>query len=178
MMSIRRAVLIGLCVSVPATLSGQASDNSGVAGAKRLSEFVKGHIVASAEQMPETNYAFKPTPEVRSFLAILGHIANTNYIFCSQAAATANPSIVNVEKTVTEKSAVIAALRESFAYCDKILGGLTDRSGAEVVAFPGGALSRLSIIGVNTAHNFEHYGNLITYLRLKGLVPPSSQPTR
>jgi uncharacterized damage-inducible protein DinB len=178
-MSRRTALVVALIVSALAAKAlAQSPANPGVAGAVRLSDFIKGNILASAEQMPEPNYAFQPTSDVRTFGAILGHVANSNYLFCSQAAAEANPSSIDVEKTVTAKADLVAALRQSFAYCDKVLGALNDAKGAELVKVPGGEFSRLSVIAMNTAHNFEHYGNLSTYLRIKGLVPPSSQPKR
>jgi uncharacterized damage-inducible protein DinB len=170
-------VLTCLCAcALAADVRAQTQGSPITAGAVRLSEFVKGNIIKSAEQMPEEHYTFRPTPEVRTFSAILGHVANTNYQNCSQAASEKNPSKTDVEKTVTMKAALVDALRESFAYCDQILGRMNDRFGSELVTYPGGDLPRLSVIAVNTAHNFEHYGNLITYLRMKGLVPPSSQP--
>jgi uncharacterized damage-inducible protein DinB len=147
-------------------------------GAIQISNFVKGHILKSAAQMPEEDYAFRPTPAVRTFGAMLGHIAETNYRFCAQAAAEPNPSSAEIEKTVTTKSALLERLDLSFAYCDRVLGSLNDRTASEVVSFQHGDAARISVLTINTAHNFEHYGNLITYMRMKGLVPPSSQPTR
>jgi uncharacterized damage-inducible protein DinB len=178
-MSRRIALVLPLIATVLfSNAQAQPAANPGIAGAMRLSDFIQGNIIASAEQMAEPNYAFKPTPDVRSFGAILGHIANSNYLFCSQAAVEANPSTVDVEKTVTAKADLVTALRQSFAYCDKVLAAMSDAKGAELVKFQGGDFSRLSVIATNTAHNFEHYGNLTTYLRIKGLVPPSSQPKR
>jgi uncharacterized damage-inducible protein DinB len=192
-LTLGRLVLIGVCscavpfsasaqpsaqasASGPTSSASEAPANPMTAGIGRLSGFVKLNIIKSADRMSEENYAFRPTPEVRSFGEMLGHIANSNYSFCSQASATANPSKTNVEKTVTAKADLVLALQQSFAYCDGVLAAMTDRTGGALVKFPGGDLSKLSVLTLNTAHNFEHYGNLITYLRIKGLVPPSSDP--
>jgi hypothetical protein len=162
--------------SRPASTSSEAPADPMTAGIGRLSGFVTLNIIKSADRMSEENYAFRPTPEVRTFGEMLGHIANSNYNFCSQASATANPSKTDVEKTVTAKADLVLALRQSFDYCDGVLAAMTDRTGAALVTFPGGDLSKLSVLTLNSAHNFEQYGNLISDLRIKGLVPPSSDP--
>jgi hypothetical protein len=180
-MSSRYAICLGLClwvVTASAEMRDPARTDPGTAGARRLADFVRGNILKSAEQMPEEHYGFRPTPAVRTFGEIPGHVANTNHRFCSQAAGDANTATADIEKTVRTRADLIGALRQSFDYCDKVLGAMNDRAGSELITFPGGDLSRLSVIALNTAHNFERYGNLTTYLRMKGLVPPSSQPSR
>lgn len=162
--------------SSPTSTASEAPADPMTTGIGRLSGFVKLNIMKSAERMTEENYAFRPVPQVRSFGETLGHIANSNYNFCSQASATANPSKTDVEKTVTAKADLVLALQRSFAYCDGVLAAMTDRTGGALVKSVGGDLSKLTVLTLNTAHNFEHYGNLITYLRIKGLVPPSSDP--
>ena len=104
-----------------------------------LYETVRGYITAAAEQMPEADYAFKPTPEVRSFGQLVGHVANAGYAFCDKA-----------------------------HQMDPMKGG-------KAVNFFGQLHARLSVLAFNMGHDFEHYGNIATYLRLKGMVPPSSQ---
>jgi uncharacterized damage-inducible protein DinB len=136
-------------------------------------EGVKGYVIRSAEQMPEENYAFKPTPEVRSFGQLIGHIANANYMICSMASGEANPSRANLEQT-TAKAALVQALKESFAFCDRAYQ-TSDAKLMEKVDIFGQQQDRLYALIMNVGHVNEHYGNLVTYLRLKGLVPPSSQ---
>ena len=146
-------------------------------GLKNLYTNVKGWILRAAEAMPEENYSFKPTPEVRSFGELLGHIANTQYNFCAAPRKVDNPNKSNFEKTATTKAALTAALQEAFAFCDPAYemadAGITEmvKSGQRQVA-AGYSLT------FNVAHNFEHYGNIVTYMRLKGMVPPSSEPRR
>jgi len=138
----------------------------------------KGNIVASADQMPEADYGFKPVDSVRSFGAILAHIAGANYVFCAPALGTKAPyGEDHVEKTAKTKAEIVKALRESLAYCDKAFAALTDRTAGEMVpaAFGTGQTSRASALLGNIGHLQEHYGNLVTYFRLKGMVPPSSR---
>ena len=135
---------------------------------------VKGNIVKSAEQVPESLYGFKATPEVRSFGQLLGHVADANYAICAVAAGEKNPGL-NVEKTKTTKADLIAALNESFAYCEKALAATTDANGGEMRELFGMKMARLAWLSFAVSHYFEHYGNIVTYLRLNKMVPPSSQ---
>lgn len=139
----------------------------------------KGNLEASADQMPEADYGFKPVDSVRSFGAILSHVAGANYVFCAPALGTKAPYAEDhFEKTAKSKPEIVKALRESMAYCDKAFAALTDLSAGEMVpaAFGSGQTSRASALLGNVGHLQEHYGNLVTYFRVKGLVPPSSRP--
>ncbi len=132
-------------------------------------------VLRSAEKMPEENYGFKPTDAVRSYGQILGHVADAQYIFCSIALGEKNPA-PKIEQSKTSKADLTAALKDAFAYCDKAYNGMTDASGAQPVKLFGTDSPRLGVLIVNTAHTMEHYGNLVTYMRLKNIVPPSSEP--
>ena len=130
----------------------------------------------SAEQVAEADYAFKPVDTVRSFGAILGHIANANFMICSMGSGAANPmKDTDIEKTKTTKADLQKALAESFAFCEAQFDAMTDAKAAEMTDFFGGKQPRLNVLQFNIAHDMEHYGNLVTYMRIKGLVPPSSQ---
>lgn len=133
-----------------------------------------GVIVAAAEKMPEENYAFRPTPEVRTFGQLIGHLADSQYYFCSQVAGENQPGGSN-EKTKTGKAELIAALKEGIAYCSKIYGAMTDAKGSEMTKMMNLDFAKLAVLSANTAHNYEHYGNMVTYMRLKGIVPPTSE---
>ncbi len=134
---------------------------------------LKKNLSASAAKMSEADYAFKPTPEVRSFGQIIGHLANDHYLICSGAKGEKNPSETDYEKT-TSKAALVDALDKSIAYCDSVFATMTDATGAQAVELFGQKFLRLGALQVNVAHSSEHYGNLVTYMRLKGVVPPSS----
>jgi uncharacterized damage-inducible protein DinB len=136
--------------------------------------FVSHAAIGAAEKMPEENYSFKPSPDVRTFGQLVGHVADANYMFCSQASGEANPS-KGIEKTKTSKADLTAALKDAVAYCDKALEGMTDAKGSEMVQMFSYHLAKLTLFSLNTAHTDEHYGNMVTYLRIKGIVPPTSE---
>lgn len=136
---------------------------------------VKAIVLRSAEKMPEESYSFKPTASVRSFGQIVGHVADSQYIFCSVVLGEPNPR-PNVEKTKTSKADLIAALKGAYAYCDRAYDGMTDASATQPTKLHGGDVPRLGALATNNVHTIEHYGNLITYLRMKDIVPPTSEP--
>lgn len=173
------AALAGF-VAIPIVLLGQQTPQAAPANPITLSEkgvygFMSNAVVKAAEKMPEENYSFKATPEVRSFGQLVGHVADANFMFCSQATGEANPSKGSVEKTKTSKADLVAALKDAVAYCNKAFDGLTDAQGSEMVQFHSFHLAKLTLLSLNTAHTDEHYGNMVTYMRLKGIVPPTSE---
>ena len=135
----------------------------------------KGNLQQSAELMPEPDYGFKPTEAVRSFGQILGHVADSQYMFCSRVLGEKNPAL-KVEQTKTSKADLVAALKDAFAYCDKAYDGMTDASATQMVKIMGCDTPKLGGLNINNLHTIEHYGNLATYLRMKNIVPPSSEP--
>ena len=137
-------------------------------------ERTKGILLRAAEKMPEENYSFKPADSVRSFGQIVGHLADAQYLFCSAASGEKNPGL-NIEKSKTSKADLIAALKEGFAYCDKTYGSMTDSSSTQMVSFFGNSMPKFAVLQTNLGHNMEHYGNLVTYMRIKGIVPPTSE---
>jgi uncharacterized damage-inducible protein DinB len=136
---------------------------------------VKAILLRSAEKMPEENYNFKPADTVRSYGQIVGHVADAQYLFCSVALGEKNPDL-KIEQTKTSKADLIAALNTAFAYCDKAYDGMTDASAVQTIKLFGNDAPRLGALTVNNMHDLEHYGNLVTYMRIKGIVPPSSEP--
>jgi len=159
-------------------LQAQTAANPLSAGAKRTYDMVKGNIIKAAAMMPEENYTFKPTEKVRSFGELVAHVADANYGFCAVVLGEKPPDggfERPIEKTKKTKADLEKALADSFAYCDKAHAAMTDAEGAKVVKFFLGEMAKLSTLEFNTHHDFEHYGNIVTYMRLKGLVPPSSK---
>ncbi len=136
---------------------------------------VKDILLRSAEKVPEENYNFKPTDSVRSFGQIVGHVADAQYLFCSIELGEKNPT-PKIEESKTSKADLIAALKDAFAYCDKAYDGLTDSSATQMVKLFGHDAPKLAALTVNNMHNMEHYGNLVSYMRMKNIVPPSSEP--
>jgi uncharacterized damage-inducible protein DinB len=178
---------LGLCLaSLAATVFAQTTDagadqalsTSMAAVAKAMHTTIRRNLAEAADSMPANDYAFKPTSEVRSFAQVIGHVANANFFFCSQAVGAPFPSKTNAE-TLTNKADVLKALLDSLKYCDTIYQETTDSNFSEHANVAGlGTKStqttRGAILMFNTTHNNEHYGNLVVYLRLKGIVPPST----
>ncbi|MGA7993084.1 MAG: DinB family protein [Thermoanaerobaculia bacterium] len=138
-------------------------------------EGVKGILLRSAENMPEQSYGFRPADSVRTYGQIIGHVADAQYLFCSLALGETNPA-PKIEKTKTSKADLVAALKEAFAYCDRASGAMTEATATRTVTLFGGETPKLGVLEVNSLHSVEHYGNLVTYMRMKGIVPPTSEP--
>lgn len=164
--------LVTLC-AVPAAAQAPAVPTTAVGSVRPLFAQGAAYVLAAAEQMPETDYGFKPTPEVRSFGQLVGHITNAQYMFCSMVLGEASPSQQNWEQTM-EKAALVEALRASTTYCSRAYE-LSDEAAMQPLNVFGRQMTRLSALTMNAVHDFEHYGNIITYMRLKGMTPPSSQ---
>ena len=158
----------------PATAPATPPANPISTSEKGVYGYISSMVVAAAEKMPEENYSFKPTPDVRSFVQIVGHVADSQYYFCATATGE-QPQMKNIEKTKTSKADLVAAIKDAVAYCQKAYAGMTDAQGAQMTKMMNFDLAKLTVLSVNTAHMDEHYGNLVTYLRLKGIVPPSSE---
>lgn len=150
--------------------------NPMIDGIKAQYTVVKGYIAKTVAKVPDDVFAFKPTPEVRSFGQIVGHIADAQFQICGAAIDEKKPT--DFEKTATTKAALTKAIEESTAYCDKVIAGMDDKKGQEVIKFFFGPTPRTLVLSFNVSHDFEHYGNLVTYMRLKGIVPPSSERTQ
>jgi uncharacterized damage-inducible protein DinB len=144
----------------------------------------KNNITRAANKMPEEFYTLRPGAqiEVRTYGQIVGHLANFNYLWCSDAKGEKNPNQENDFEKVTSKADLVKALNDAFSYCDRVYSSLTDSSGMEMIEVTNDAgrkvhLLRISRLIQNHVHNNEHYGNMVTYLRMKSIVPPSSEPT-
>jgi uncharacterized damage-inducible protein DinB len=174
---LNRITIFAATVICAATMHAQSNPLS--TETKQLFTNAKSNILKSAEKMPEANYSFKPTPEVRSFGEILGHVADAQFLFCSAVKGEPKgPDSLTVEKTKHTKAELTAALNEAFSYCDSAYNALTDEAATEKIKFFGSDRTKAGTLAFNTAHTFEHYGNLVTYLRIKGLVPPSSESSK
>jgi uncharacterized damage-inducible protein DinB len=134
-----------------------------------------GFVVRALEQVPESLFSFRPTPDVRSLGQLFAHVADGEHLFCSLALGEAAPNPFDVmEKSKKTKAEIKQALTESAAHCEKAYAQ-TDAAAATPAEFFGNRANRLWLLNMNAAHDYEHYGNIVTYMRIKGLVPPSSQ---
>ena len=136
----------------------------------------KMNVRRSADVMPEAKYSFKPVDSVRTFGQILAHVADSNYFYCARSKGEPPPvPDGTLEKQATTKAAIVKALGESVAYCDAVYAGLTPASAAETVKAGENQIPRVQPLFGNVSHNVEHYGNLVTYFRMKKMVPPSTK---
>jgi uncharacterized damage-inducible protein DinB len=172
----RQSFLLVSVLLIPAIAFAQKPNpNPLTANAKIQFNALTSFVVRSAEKVPEDLYSFRATPEVRSMAELFGHVADAWFSMCSTAAGT-KPPRTGIEKVVIAKSALIATLKEGVAYCNTVYDAMTDqKGGAETVPFYFGPTPRLSVLYFVVTHTYEHYGNLVTYMRLNKIVPPSSE---
>ena len=147
-------------------------------GSKQFFDRAKGYLLPAVQKVPETEYAFRAAPEERSFARLVGHLADANYFLCSTAAGEKTPA-GGFENRKATKAELLKAVTDVFSYCDKVFSSMTDAEGARTVQFTTPirpeSMPKLSVLEYNNVHNFEHYGNLTVYMRLRGVVPPSSE---
>jgi len=138
---------------------------------------LKNNITASAEKMPDADYFFKPTPDIRGYGQLWGHVADAQFGQCSGAKGVANPRQGQPSfEALTTKAEVVKAVADSFAFCDDAFSSLTEASASEMISNGrGGQQSRAAALLGVIAHGSEMYGIGTVYLRLKGLVPPSTE---
>jgi len=125
-------------------------------------------IMKSAEAMPEAKYSYRPTKDVRSFAEILNHVADISYTLCSNVKGEANPMSPTAK---VKKAEIVAYLKGSFDYCDGVYSGFTDAHLNDPADFWGTKTNKMFILTQVGNHDALHYGNLVTYLRINGLVP-------
>ena len=163
--------------TAPSAARAQTADpNPAVNTARKLWEQLTAYITTTAAELPESTYAYRPTPEVRSFGQLIGHVAGAQYLICAAAMGDAPRKEDDIEKTKTAKADLVAALKASTQYCDRAYQQ-TDKAAQQKTKLFGQEQTRLYALMLNATHNGEHYGNLVTYMRLNGIVPPSSRRT-
>jgi uncharacterized damage-inducible protein DinB len=170
----KRLVLIfTLGLSAPAL--AQKPTDAGVAAIRAQWEAQSGYLLRAAEQMPEADYAFKPVATVRTFGQLIGHVAGTQNLICAAVLGDPERAEDEIEKSMTTKAQLVAAFRASSEYCLRAYA-LSDVAAAGETTMFGEKQTRMAALALNAVHDGEHYGNVVTYLRIKGMVPPSSQP--
>lgn len=138
---------------------------------KTLSIFtsnMQDKIMNAANMMPESKYSYRPTKDVRSFGEIVTHIADISYFLCSNMKGEAAPPPASGK---TSKADIIAYLKASFTYCDGAYSGFTDAHLNDPANFFGNSTNKMFMLTQLGNHDALHYGNLVTYLRINGLVP-------
>jgi uncharacterized damage-inducible protein DinB len=175
----RTALFVSMVLATPALAQApkSAPANPAVTTMKDIWAGSREYILRAAEQMPEADYAYRPAPDVRSFGQLIGHIAGGQYLFCAAALGEKGGSEDDIEKTKTTKAELLEALRKSNEYCARAYAQ-ADADAQRTTTMFGRDVTRLYALGLNASHISEHYGNIVTYMRMKGMVPPSSQPRR
>lgn len=139
------------------------------------------NLTGSVETMPAEHFSFRPAPEVMSYGELFAHIVATQYYNCSTVKGTADPG-ANVNYRATDKAAISQLVKDSFAYCDEVFATLTNENALEMLTRGTESnqrqLARAIQLTQLVVHGNEHYGNLVTYMRMKGIVPPSSAPPK
>ncbi|HEY2856380.1 MAG TPA: DinB family protein [Gemmatimonadaceae bacterium] len=169
-----RPLLVALTISVlPSFAFAQANP---VADAFRQNyQQVSKNLIAAAEEQPADKYMFAPTPPQMSFAHVMTHLADGNDYLCGAIGGMKAPTRSKVD-TTAGKEALVARLRETFAFCDQVLASLDDSKLGEKIPFFGGRpMTRAGIMTITTGDWADHYSQLANYLRLNGLVPPSAQ---
>jgi len=139
---------------------------------KQMYTGVKNNLTKMAEKMPEENYSFKATPDVRTFGQLMSHIADSQARTCSTVAGEAKS--VNAASKTT-KADIVAALKESFTMCDAAFDSLTDATAMQMIKTPRGERTKIGALMGVVSHSNEEYGYTAVYMRLKGVTPPSSE---
>ena len=166
-----------LMTSISSAQAPPAGPVRTAAGLKQNYAIYKMMLTQAAEKMPESDYGFKPTPEIRAYGQLWGHVANAQFFQCAEARGVPNPNPPGTDfEKKTTKADFVKALADSFAFCDPAFSSLTDESAAELIqSGRGGQTSRaVALIGLLN-HDSEMYGIGTVYLRLKGLVPPGTE---
>jgi uncharacterized damage-inducible protein DinB len=177
-MTIMRTCLTAVFALALASMPSAQSANPISDGIRSQWNSVKRNLQQSAEMMPDTSYDYRPVDGVRNFGEILSHVAGANYVFCAAAKGEKSPFAEDqFEKGATTRAAIIKATTDAIAYCDGAFTALTDATAAQMVAppFGTGQTPRAAVLVGNIGHVNEHYGNLVTYFRINGIVPPSSR---
>ena len=136
---------------------------------------IKPNIIKAAEKMPAEDYQFKPTPEARTFARVVNHVVEAQMHACTAVNGSGTGGAVLMPADAAGKTEIVEKLKASFVACDSAYASTTDANIAEMVPVGQGKRSRLGILWGNIAHDNEQYATLALYLRLKGLVPPSSE---
>ena len=143
-------------------------------GVNQMYTTVKTYLTESASKMAEADFAFRPSPDVRTYGQLIGHVSNAGFATCAGLLGEANPNKENLEQK-TDKAALSAALAGMVAYCDRAFATITDENAVEPIKLGQRQVARVVPAASLVSHLNEHYGNLVTYMRIKGIVPPSTE---
>ena len=161
-----------LLASACAGLLSAQDDNPLSAEIKASYTRIKTNLLKAADKMSDENYAFKAADTVRPFGALIAHTSDANIGGCGRIKGEQKRGEA---ASKTAKADLVAAFKESFAYCDSAYDAMTDASAMEIVNSGGKRNMKLRLLWMNVVHDESHYGNIVTYLRINGFVPPSTE---
>ena len=164
----RSLILLALAAAPLAAQQQQSASNVGTSSSMELWQTAHNYVVRAAEQVPDSLYAFKPTADVRSLGELFDHVATAEGMFCSAILGEQNPI-----KSAKTKADLTASLKNAGTLCQRAYA-ISDAAASEMMNMFG-QRSKMNALTMNAIHDWEHYGNIVTYMRLKGMVPPSSQ---
>jgi len=148
---------------------------SAAADVQRAYNGLKGNILKAAEKMPADSYSFRPTPDIRTFARVVNHVTEAQLRICGTLNGTASDALPKTPAETADKATIQTALQASFAECDKAYAALSDNSLMQMLTLGPMTRTRIGFAWGNVSHDNEQYATLALYLRLKGLVPPSSE---
>jgi uncharacterized damage-inducible protein DinB len=170
-MSVRTAFQVILLAGLISAGAQRSAAQSFLDPVKSQWEATRNLVLTMAESIPEDKYDYKPTPEVRTVREQLIHLTQENHMFLSQVAGESSGDLSRFNNLKT-RAEVLRALRESYEYGAKILAGLNEQTAMEMISFRNNRVPRFAPILSNISDNQNHYGNLVVYVRLNGMVPP------
>lgn len=152
------------------------AEDAATRGLRSHVERYRDQVMAAAGKFSEADYRFQPTPGVMTVHEMLGHLTDANYSICAPLKGEANPDKGGNAKLHASKEALIPALRKSFDYC---LDAVTAADGKWAQKTQARTPREFSWVALHLLdHTALHYGNLVTYMRMKGLVPLESEPKK
>ena len=167
-------LMLMTAVALPAAAQAPAPPLGGGRALNQMYTTLKTYLTESANKMAEADFAFKPAPDVRTYGQLIGHVSNAGFASCAGLLGEANPNKENLEQK-TGKAALSAALASMVAYCDRAFASITDENVVEPITLGQRQVARMVPAASLVSHLNEHYGNLVTYMRIKGVVPPSTE---
>lgn len=135
---------------------------------------LKDNILKSADKMPADLYSYKPTPDIRVFARILTHVIEAQVRSCGIVNGTPAAEMLKTPAETAPKPEIVAALKASFDACDKAYASITDANALDLLSAGPVKRTRVSLLWGNVSHDNEQYAQLATYMRLKGITPPSA----
>ncbi|MEO7042791.1 MAG: DinB family protein [Gemmatimonadaceae bacterium] len=174
-MLLRPVLLLTLVVAAPLMAQTASPTRSPDSEVRDQWVTVSRYLSRAAAAVPESSYAYKPVATVRSFGQLVAHVAGSQRMFCAMVLGEPVPKEDDFEKRVMSKTELVAALDASNAYCARAYQTPSSQLDVAVEMF-GQHYTKGGVLLLNATHDNEHYGNVVTYMRMLGMVPPSSQP--